>query len=187
MADTKIKDLPTITGGSNLADGDLIPLHDASAVATKHVSVPDLTEYHHEYGEIYTAKGNTGGVTTAADPEKITQFTVNGSSTTNITPDHTNDNITVNRAGTYKISWSCSFSGTGSTQFQFAAYKDATVIPNTVRYRKLGTGGDVGGVSNGSSITTLTAGQVITLYVSATVGTSFTMWAGHLSVERIGD
>jgi hypothetical protein len=61
-------------------------------------------------GGIYVEHGVAAQALTANTPAKITGFTNDMDSTANITPAHASDQITVGRAGLYKIFWQISSS-----------------------------------------------------------------------------
>lgn len=107
------------------------------------------------FGEIYTvAAGDelTIGGTGVANKVQITSFTVDGLSN-NMTPDHTNDHITVTKAGMYlcTVSLHVESAGAGGADvFAFTVYKNdgQTAFANVHAHRQLaGGGGDVGSVS----------------------------------------
>ena len=52
------------------------------------------------YGEIYAE--NTSSVTLSTTPSKLAVFDTNGESSSDVTPDHANDQISVTTAGTYR-------------------------------------------------------------------------------------
>ena len=135
------------------------------------------------YGHISTLGGvtNQGSLTTT--PVKLTGFTADGPSSADVTPAHGSDQITVTVAGKYKVSVQLSFSGTASKTFLLRTYVDG-VITTLGCQRKLGTGGDVGSCSFDGFLT-LTANQVVTVYISSSDGgTDLLLVDGQLSIER---
>lgn len=107
------------------------------------------------YGEIYAADANnTLTITTTGKANKvqITSFTANGVSNL-MTPDHTNDHITITKAGVYKCNMSMhleSVGGGGADNYGYSVYKNngATEFANLHGQRDLsGGGGDEGSVS----------------------------------------
>lgn len=120
------------------------------------------------YGTISTISSlNTqGSITTAA--AKVTGFDVDGQSASDVTPDHTDDSITVTVAGKYKVEGQFSFAGTASKTFRFRVRVNG--VESTIGCsRKLGTGGDVGSCGlNG--ILDLAASDIVTVYVDSTDG-----------------
>lgn len=101
------------------------------------------------YAEIYeednlTAQSIVGHATTYT---KVTNFQVNGDSK-NCTPDQANDKITITQAGEYKITFSTSFTATGTNNNWFAAVFIDGVEQSDMHFeRKIGAGGDYGSTS----------------------------------------
>ena len=107
------------------------------------------------FAEIYANDTNTTITIIAlgqANKIQVTSFDTNGFSN-NMTPDHTNDHITVTKAGIYlcTVSISCASAAAGAAdKFGFAIYKNngAVEFANLHGHRKLGGGGgDFGSVS----------------------------------------
>lgn len=119
------------------------------------------------YGEIYVSGGAATQVTNAVGGtfDVITGFTTIGASM-NTTPALGPDQITLDEAGDYKVSFAASFSGTNSATITCRAYLDGVAQPQCSLTRKLGTGGDVGSASF-QGIITATAGQVLDVRVTA--------------------
>ncbi len=107
------------------------------------------------FAEIYAASVadelTIGGIG-VANKVQVTSFDTNGVSN-NMTPNHTNDHITVTKAGIYLCTVSLhveSAGGGGADNFGFSVYKNdgATEFTNTHAHRKLaGGGGDIGSAS----------------------------------------
>lgn len=136
------------------------------------------------YGHISVLAGATNQTGITATPVKLVAFTADGPSSSDITPSQGDDSITVSIAGKYKVEAQASFSGTASKTFLIRAYVDG-VVTTIGCQRKLGTGGDVGSCSlNG--ILSLTAAQVVTLYISSSDGgTDFLTVDGQLCLTRV--
>jgi hypothetical protein len=94
---------------------------------------------------------------------QVTIFDTNGTSS-QATPDHTNDHITIDLAGVYRIDICSSMSGGANDTISFAAFKNngATKL-GTRATRKLGAGGDVGAASV-SMIESLSANDTIEMW-----------------------
>jgi hypothetical protein len=118
------------------------------------------------YGGIYVANGATPQTGIGTSYTKITGFAANGSSTSDITPDHSNDQVTVATAGMYDLHLQASFSGSVNTTFTVSLAVDGTEDEAMAFQRKLSAGGDVGSASF-SGHTSLTAGQVVTCLIKA--------------------
>jgi len=103
-----------------------------------------------------------------ANRAQITSFNANGVSN-NMTPDHTNDHITVTKAGMYLCTASITIESTGAggaDTIGISLYKNngATEYPNVHAHRRLaGGGGDVGSASL-SGIVDLAVNDTIELW-----------------------
>ena len=122
------------------------------------------------FGEIY-ATDVANMITIASSGyggrAQITSFAVNGVSN-NATPDHTNDHITITKAGVYLCTCSISTTSTGGTAYvvKFAVFKNngATPFNNVHAHRSLsGGGGDTGSISL-SGMIDLAAADTIELW-----------------------
>ena len=106
------------------------------------------------YGSIYCYDGNSTHAFTGsgiANKVQVTCFAVNGDSN-NTTPNHTTDDITINKAGKYLITVSITAESAAGTGFLvgFGVYKNngATLFQNLHAHRNLaGGGGDTGSLS----------------------------------------
>ena len=99
---------------------------------------------------------------------KVAIFDTNGPSN-GLVPDHTSDHITAPVAGDYEIQTGVSFGGTGNTTFDFCIFAgpSGSTVETAVKFRrKIGSGGDVGRAA-ASYFVTLSAGDVIELYVKS--------------------
>jgi len=140
------------------------------------------------FGEIYVQGNSTADTVATATNTQVTRFDTNGVSN-NMTPDHTNDHITVTKAGMYLCTISFSFSGSGSVDWTFSLYKNNgnTEFPNVHTNRKLGAAGDVGSASM-SGIVDLAVNDTIELWMqhAAGVNKDITMQDCTLSLIQIG-
>lgn len=120
-------------------------------------------------GSIYGSIGVYGNATadtsnvTPGVYNQITRFDTNGLSS-NTTPDHTNDHITIDVTGDYEILFYCSFSGATGRTYSITAHKNngATILPLVHTTRKLGAT-DVGSCSGGFQYN-LEAGDTLELW-----------------------
>lgn len=136
------------------------------------------------FGHISVLGGVTNQGSLTTNPVKLTGFNADGPSSDDVTPAHGSDQITASIAGKYKINAQLSFSGTASKTFLIRAYVNG-VITTIGCQRKLGTGGDVGSCSFHGFLA-LTAGQVVTLYISSSDGgTDLLLVDGQLSLKRV--
>lgn len=127
MADQKISAMPSAAA---LDGSELIPLvqSGANVQATVH-TVTAAT-----YGEIYVAAGSTAQTLTSANTfYKVSSFTTNGLSN-GMTPDASNDKITVDVAGDYLVQFFITFTDSNNRTFSFRCYNETTAAPysNTV-------------------------------------------------------
>lgn len=116
------------------------------------------------YAAIYVTDGAAAQSSISTSPAKVTGFAANGPSN-DATPDHTNDQITINTTGTYTVSFDCSFSGTTATTFTFKLRNNA-VEQNAGCVRSIGTA-TATGTTAFDTIITLSASDVLTIYVEA--------------------
>lgn len=109
----------------------------------------------------------TSSSTDFTNKVQITVFDTNGISNPGVTPDHTNDHITVESGsdGNYEIAASVSFSGGANDIYSLAVFinNGATQIGERVT-RKLGTGGDVG-VAAWTTIAALSGNDTVELWI----------------------
>lgn len=144
--------------------------------------------YVPEYGNIWIE--DNGVATTIATVDvwvQVDVFAVNAPSSSNITPDYTNDHITVDVAGTYLVSFSASFSGAAANQtYEIEARYDNGVnrIRNSHCDRRVSSS-DVGSCS-GMGIVTLAAASTVELWVkNKTTNANITFEDVSLNVIRV--
>lgn len=97
------------------------------------------------FGGISLYDNTTADSIATATLTQLTRFDTNDPAN-NTSPDHTNDHITITKAGMYMVTMSVAFSGTGSVTWTGGVYKNngATQLTNLQTHRKLGASGDVG-------------------------------------------
>lgn len=126
-----------------------------------------------QYGEISgTEVGDTLTIsgTGVANKVQITSFSVNGESNGSVTPDHTNDHVTVGKAGRYEVSCritaeSAAAGGSAEIAASIFANNGVTRFTNTTQGRKLtGGGGDVGFFDPGG-ICPLSANDTVEVWI----------------------
>jgi hypothetical protein len=118
------------------------------------------------YGEISIDDNAAGQSLAVADTwYKIAQFNTNGSSA-GMTNDHANNKITVINAGTYEISFSCSFNGSANTTYHLAIYIGGIIDTAIKMQRSLGAPNSIGAVAM-SGIVAIAAGKDVEVYVNA--------------------
>lgn len=136
------------------------------------------------YAEILVQEGVTSQAITAT-PVKMTGFATNGLAV-GCSPDATNDDITIDVAGIYDVSLTCSFSGDANDNYYLSIRKNGADAGLAFLERTLGPGGDVGSASTQGRVN-CAATDVISVYVwSDTGGTSFVPHQASLTVKRIG-
>jgi len=122
----------------------------------------------YRYGEI--SVNNNAVVTTINTVnvfEQITVFDTDGLKRF-LTPDHTNDHITVDVTGIYRVEASVSLTtsaGNKTLQFKIRKNNGTTDFNNTLSERKMGTAGDMGHTSS-TGLITLNAGDTVELWVA---------------------
>lgn len=140
-----------------------------------------------EFGEIYNYSTGTAVVQLSSSWTKVTgSFQGNGYSSTDITPDKTNDRIIINRSGYYFVSGQFSFSGSANAVIEGALYVDST-RQDSVRFRrKLGATGDVGSASLFGTILITGTGQTLSFWAKADTGTpNFKLEAAQIQLYGI--
>lgn len=141
------------------------------------------------FGEIYV-NGNTTATTISTQNTwyQFTGFDTNGQSNLT-TPDHTNDHITITKAGVYKIDFNVSFSGGGGKTYEVAVFKNngATNLTNIHIERKLGTAGDIGAAA-ASGLCSCSANDTIELWIRCTDVTTAnaTIRDANLNLFQVG-
>ena len=110
-----------------------------------------------------------------ANKVQVTQFAVNETSNL-MTPDHTNDHITVVKTGVYLVTASICASSTGGTSYEiaFGCWKNngATEFENLHVHRTLsGGGGDIGSMTI-SGLVSLTAADTLELWAANITNTN---------------
>tara|TARA_Y100000310_G_scaffold221989_1_gene223639 strand:- start:1317 stop:1862 length:546 start_codon:yes stop_codon:yes gene_type:complete len=173
MVDTQ-KSLSTLQ--SDLADntsGDITPQ-----------DVRDfLVSVYAEYGEVSVKDNATAtSLTTQSTWYQFVSFDTNGASE-GVTPDHTNDHLTIATAGTYEISANVSFLGSSNSDFELAVYKNngASLVGNAIGKRAIGTGGDIGQFAL-SGLGALSATDTLELWVRCTDGASKEITGVHVTM-----
>jgi len=125
-----------------------------------------------QYGEIYAYEVGTtitisgSGV---ANKVQVTAFDTNGASNGSVTPDHTNDHITVGKAGHYLVTISMSMESTGGTAYILSAglWKNngASQYQNVHMSRRLSGGGSDTGSTSMSGIVDVAANDTLELWI----------------------
>lgn len=143
------------------------------------------------YGEIYYANGGSAITLAAQDTwYQITSFDTNGVSN-NTTPDHTNDHITVTKAGDYKIDFHISGHSAQSNNYVIELKKNngATGYSETRLYSTTAVAGQVDTYS-GAGIISLDANDTVEVWIMRTdggaVSKTFTVDAITLTLFQIG-
>lgn len=160
MADTKLTALAELT---TPADGDLLYIVDdpAGTPVSKKIQLANVLSL--QFGQVYTT-GGSGTQTPGTSYAKLTQFDSNGLSNGPITPDATNNKITVNQTGIYYISFNVSFSGSTNSTVFFRTYWNGVAQPQGTLERKL-SNADVGAAAMSCLVDVTTASTDIEIYV----------------------
>ena len=148
----------------------------------------DLLESIFQYGEIDMPASTTptAGQTIGTAYTKVTQFTQNLDSSTYITPDAANDQITVLKGGVFAVFIGLSFSGSNNSTWVGSLHVNDADADEANFKRKLSTSGDVGKVGS-LGIITLADNAVVSYYVKADAsGKTFVLENGSLILFRVG-
>ena len=121
------------------------------------------------YGEIKVVDNSTETTISASGtPVQITIFDTNGESNGGTTPDHTNDHITINKAGRYMINISATVNSVAgaASRFEMTCKKNngASEIITHIN-RNLAGGGGESGVISMSGIADLAANDTIEVWI----------------------
>jgi hypothetical protein len=179
MPDT-IKERATLI--SDLADNTS---EDISAQIFRDVLVSSAV-----YGEVRVEAGNTAQGSIGTTPLRVTAFNANGpgSASTGITPDHTNDRLTVGSGagGTFRFGFCASVKdATAAALFRFEVYKNG--VTATALRSEIVT--DASGSRFTVSISGLLASVVATDFfeifvVSDSAGRTMTVTEAQFNMER---
>jgi hypothetical protein len=157
--------------------------------ATGDISPQDLRDFLVTslgvYGGIYVSDGAAAQGSIDTSYTKITGFAGDAASS-DTTPDHTADTITIGVTGIYFVMANLSFSGTASVTFSVALYSQG--VEQDIHFaRTISTGGDVGAAGL-SGLISLTAADVLDLRIKASSGSgrSITLVQGNFSVRMVG-
>jgi hypothetical protein len=139
------------------------------------------------YGGISVTGGAAAtSLTTQNQWYQILSFTADDSAA-GVTPDHTNDHLTIDTTGVYLVTLSIAFSGSASQNYEVQVQKNngGTALTNLTLSRTLGAGGDVGSASI-SGLASLTAADTLEVWVRCTTGASksVTVQEANLAVVR---
>lgn len=156
----------------------------AEGGATESVSLEDAVALGLVHGELYVAGGATAqGLTTSL--AKLTLFAVNGISTADMTPDHTDDSIAITNAGNYLAEFTAVITSDTSNWVVTLEFHLDGVTTNRRTSRKIATGSDVGNISFFAGLA-VSAGDLLTVHVKADAGTpTLTISDGTLFAERL--
>ncbi len=159
--------------------GTVLRAHNNQGVILVDVDNPTIKES----GSLYTADSIATQALTAGVETKLTLWDANGPSQIS-TPDHTNDQITVVKAGIYEIS--AQFSHTSSVdnvlfEFRFAVNGVSSVLRCE---RTIETNTDIGSASFIGPLQ-LEAGDVVSVNIESDTDTNFTLRKGQFNVKEL--
>lgn len=123
-----------------------------------------LVSVHGAVGAISLKKGSTAQGSISTTPVKVTGFDTNGPGV-GITPDHSNDRLTVPVAGLYLVFFQISFNGTAATEYDFILRQNQVETDYGDR-REIGTAIQVGSASFFGPVD-LAASAQLEVYVEA--------------------
>jgi hypothetical protein len=179
MANKTINQLPATTPVA----ADEVPFWDVGGGITGKATISELVAAEGADASIYTARGVTAQGSIGTSFVKVTGFANDGVAQ-DATADSANNKITVNTTGAYEVHFDISFSGSGTTTFDFEVYVNGASADLGIQ-RKLGTGGDVGN-SSCARILQIGAGQDVEVYVKADgTGKTITPVYMNLYVHRV--
>jgi len=156
---------------------------------SKKATVADILEAGQAWGEIYIAMGSAAQAGITLTPVIMNAWNTadgfNGPAL-NTTPAKASNQITIANAGLYHINFNISASGSPNETFHWEIRLDG-VSTNKFGGRKLGGGGDLG-ASTLTTLSAITAGQVLSVYVNSenAGGASITAMDAQLLAIRIG-
>ena len=124
-------------------------------------------------------------------PAQITVFDTNGLSR-GVTPDHTNDHLTILTTGTYEVSWSVSAENSGGVGLvlstDLAINNNDSTFDNLHKHRTLSSGTDIG-VMASSGYVNLTEGDTLEMWVTGSNGVAkdivFSDVTLHIEKKRV--
>jgi hypothetical protein len=117
------------------------------------------------YGGLRMANNSTGQTVATNTPEVLTEWTSNAVSN-GLTPDYTNDNVTIDYDGVYKLHFYVSFEGVTGDTFRFYIYKNGSITSPPIQCRRKTSSADVGSTSLGATMS-LVDGDVLTVWVES--------------------
>jgi len=149
-----------------------------------------LTTLKLAYGNISTDANITNtNITGAATPAQFVGFDTNGASN-NATPSHAQDHITINSAGDYHVTFSCTLSsvwtGAQTATIRIEKNNGATILTSLVGRRSLSAGGSDFGSFTLSGIETIAANDTVEVWIENSVNQDLLLTAASLSVVRVG-
>ena len=165
----------TEVGGQGIIDAGVATFGDGGTTNYTEIEGDGAIVFHGEaglaFGEIYVV--NNAVETAIAVATTLVQYTLFGvdGQSNNCTPDHTNDHITIDKAGRYEIILSCTVESAGgggadTVNLQVQINNGATPLTNLHAHRKLaGGGGDIGSMSI-SGFADLAATDTVELWVA---------------------
>ena len=183
MADTKITDLTELTG---VAATDLMVVVDdpGGSPVTKKATLANAFAAFVGYGDLYVTGGSATQALTADTPAKLALFTADGPSS-NSTPAHAADSITVGVSGVWGISFQASMTASVNNTVLTFALALGGVAQAIKCQRKIGTGADVGSCSFTGHLS-LTAADVLTILVTGSMSGNLILTEAQLSVRYLG-
>jgi hypothetical protein len=137
------------------------------------------------YGELYVHDGVTAMVVTNAGTYYTLAPAFTAGSSLGTTLATSSNSITVLKKGMYQYNGSLSFSGTGNSTIECAAFTNGTEAINSDFKRKIGSGGDVGSAAKAAMLN-LNAGDYVQMKITAdSNGDSITIQQANFSLRLI--
>lgn len=135
------------------------------------------------YGSISCHEGSTAQVLAAGVAEQLTEFTANGISN-GTTPDYTGNDITIDYTGIYDIQFNVSFEGISTAVQDFLLYVDGAHPALAPHSKRKTANNDVGFCAFTGQLS-LTAGEVLSIWIDSDTSGSIVLVESHFLVRRI--
>lgn len=136
------------------------------------------------YGSLLISGNSTGQAVVADTAEQLTEWTNNGISS-GTTPAFASNQITIDNAGDYEVSFFVSFEGLTASEFKYSLRKNGSELSPVLSCERKTANNDVGDAAFSGQIT-LAATDVLSVWIESTVTGSPVVRDAQLVVKRIG-
>ena len=131
-----------------------------------------------------TITANTSGQATVTTLTKCTQFEQAGTGGRGVTEDYTNNKLTIQSAGLYRIFFNVSVDYSAEGMASIQVYKNGSAIADTLREEDIAVNGERCSVAC-EVFANLEAGDYLELYVGASASATVIVTNGVLGVESV--